>query len=117
MLDLPFDAGQARRRRRRRRALTLRAATPLLLVRKEIATAASGGRASAPILVGQNFFRLDDRYRLEGGEQRDKYVTDEFLVDVAYGCQVVRHQPDLAPRRLELLLQIPRGAMPVQRGF
>ena len=28
-----------------------------------------------PILVSQNFFRQDDRYVMENGQQRDKFVT------------------------------------------
>ena len=38
---------------------TLKAATPLLLVRKEI-TKAEAATGQAPLLLGENFFRLDD---------------------------------------------------------
>ncbi|MBZ0280734.1 MAG: hypothetical protein K8L97_08325, partial [Anaerolineae bacterium] len=115
VLDLPFVAKQhevtADGDKR-----TLRAASPLLLVRKEV-TKAEKAADTAPLLLGENFFRLDDRYRLENGQQRDAFVTDEFLVDVAYGCQVVVTNPTSQPRTAELLLQIPAGAVPVQRGF
>lgn len=115
VLDLPFQAGKhditvdgA--------SVTLRAASPLLLVRKEIVDAVAG-REIEPILVNENFFRLDDRYRFVGNERRDAFVTGEFLVDTAYGCQVVVTNPTSAPRRLELLLQIPANAIPVRGGF
>jgi len=115
VLDLPFTAGEhsvtADGDRR-----TLRAATPLLLVRKEV-TRTEPVADQTPLLVGQNLFRLDDRYRFENGERRDAYVTGEFLVDVGYGCQVVVTNPTSSKRSVELLLQIPAGALPLNRGF
>jgi hypothetical protein len=115
VLDLPFTAGEhtvtADGDRR-----TLRAATPLLLVRKEV-TRTAAIADQTPLLVGQNLFRLDDRYRFENGERRDAYVTGEFLVDVGYGCQVVVTNPTSSKRSVELLLQIPAGALPLNRGF
>jgi len=115
VLDLPFTAGQHVTERAGNR-MTLRAASPLLFVRREIRPAAPAAAAS-PVLISQNFFRLDDRYRFEGSERLDNFVTGEFLTAVAYGCQVVLTNPTSTPRKLELLLQIPRGALPVQRGF
>lgn len=114
VLDLPFSPGKhditADGDRR-----TLRAATPLLLVKKEVTrTDPAGG---PPLLLGQNLFRLDDRWRYEGSERRDAFVTDEFLVDVPYGCQVVVTNPTSSKRTAELLLQIPAGAVPLQKGF
>lgn len=115
VLDLPFTAGKhevtvdgdAR---------TLKAATPLLLVRKEV-TRAERAADQAPLLLGQNFFRLDDRWRFVDGERVDAFITDEFLVDVPYGCQVVVTNPTSRKRTAELLLQIPAGAIPLHKGF
>lgn len=115
VLDLPFTAGKheiiadgdAR---------TLKAATPLLLVRKEV-TRAERAADQAPLLLGQNFFRLDDRWRIVDGERVDAFVSDEFLVDVPYGCQVIVTNPTSRKRTAELLLQIPAGAIPLQKGF
>ena len=42
-----------------------------------------------PILVSENFFRHRDRYRYVNNERFDKFVTDEFLRQTVYGCQVV----------------------------
>ena len=70
-----------------------------------------------PILVGQNCLRDDDRYRYEDGERHDKYVTGEFLVHVVYVCQVVVTNPTSSTQKLDLLLQIPSGAVPVRNGF
>jgi hypothetical protein len=116
VLDLPFTA-DAPEVVVDGASLTLRAKTPLLVVRQDLAEAGAIDRDASPILVSQNFYRLDERFRFVGNERRDAYVTDEFVVDVAYGCQVVVTNPTSTPRRLELLLQIPQGALPVQKGF
>ena len=70
-----------------------------------------------PILVSQHFFRNDDRYRHEGNEKYDKYVKDEFLRHVVYGCQVILTNPTSNPQKLSILLQIPKGAIPLANGF
>jgi hypothetical protein len=115
LIDLPFEAGKhevtADGDRR-----TLRAATPLLLVKKEIQKVEKA-TGVPQLLLGENFYRLDDRYRFENGERRDAFVSDEFLVDVAYGCQVVVTNPTSSKRTTDVLLQIPAGAIPVQKGF
>ncbi|MBI4879205.1 MAG: cell envelope integrity protein TolA [Planctomycetes bacterium] len=115
VLDLPFQAGEHAVASAGGR-LSLAAASPLLLVRQEIEEAQPAAE-KPPILLSQNFFRLDDRYEFAGSERREKFVTDEFLAGVAYGCQVVLTNPTSSPRKLELLLQIPRGALPVRNGF
>ena len=85
VLDLPFEAG-AHEIAANGDQRTLRAATPLLLVRKEV-TRTEKAPDQAPLLLGENFFRLDDRYRFENGERRDAFVTDEFLANIAQKTQ------------------------------
>lgn len=115
VLDLPFTAGAHELKTEATRR-TLRAATPLLLVRKEIEPVAPA--PTPPTLVlGENFLRQDDRTLFEDGEVREKYVTGEFLTDVAYAAQVLVTNPTASRRSITLLLQIPAGAVPVQRGF
>lgn len=70
-----------------------------------------------PILVSQNYFRDDDRTRYENDEEVDKYVTGEFLVNVVYTCQVVLTNPTSTSQKLDVLLQIPTGSIPVRNGF
>jgi len=69
-----------------------------------------------PILVSQNYYRLGERYRHVNGEQIDNFVTDEFLRGVPYGCHVVVTNPTSARRKLHVLTQLPRGAMPLAKG-
>lgn len=115
VLDLPFEAGKhdvvvedAR--------LTLTCASHALVARTRIAAVAEAD-ARSPILVGQSYFRADDRWEWDGAEQREKYVTGELLTGVVYQCQVVVTNPTSRHQKLAVLLQIPRGAMPVGGGF
>ncbi|MCR9244733.1 MAG: hypothetical protein NXI31_06860 [bacterium] len=115
VLDLPFDAGKhdvAIDGQRR----TLRAATPLLLVRKEV-TGATSADDEPPLLIGENLFRLDERWIYQNGQKREKFVTDEFLTSVAYGAQVVVSNPTGQQRTVDVLMQIPAGALPLNAGF
>jgi len=115
VLDLPFAAGE-HELASEDGSLSIRAASPLLLVRKDLREATRGSEP-LPLQVHQDFFRLDDRYRHDGSERRDKFVTGEFQKGVAYGCQVVLTNPGSVSQKLEVLLQIPEGAIPVDGGF
>lgn len=70
-------------------------------------------RVGSTILISENFFRNDDRYTQDGDRRYDKFVTDEFLTNVLYGGQVVITNPTSTPQTVDLLIQIPEGAMPV----
>ena len=71
---------------------------------------------AARVLVGQTYFRLGDRHRTVDGEQVDNYVTEEFLIHTVYGCQVVVTNPNSSRQKLNVLLQIPQGSIPVLNG-
>ncbi len=114
VIDLPFEAGKHETEFNAAR-LKFTAGSPVIAYHKEIKECAPGEKS--PILVSQNFYRADDRYRFENNERFDKYITDEFLTFVVYGCQVVLTNPTSSPQKLELMLQIPRGAMPAMNGF
>ena len=114
VLDLPFDAAKHETVFEGAK-MTLKAGSPLVAYHEEIQPApAAAGETS--ILVSQNFFRHGDRFRHVNNEQLDKFVTEEFLVDTVYGCQVVITNPTSSPKKLDVLLQIPQGAFPVLNG-
>jgi len=48
-------------------------------------------------------------------KKSDKYVSDEFLTHVVYGCQVVVTNPTSSRQRLDVLLQVPQGAISRQQ--
>ncbi len=95
--------------------MTLTAGSDMVVFHQEIKPAIPLAEKT-PVLVSQNFFRNDDRYRFVDNERIDKFVSDEFLVQTAYGCQVVVTNPTSTPQKLDLLLQIPRGSMPLLNG-
>ena len=114
-LDLPFEAGE-HSLEDANKVTTLKAGSPLFLARKEIADAIVNDSAPA-VLVGQDFLRGDDRTIMENGVNRDRFVTDEFLRRVVYVCRVVVTNPSSTPLNIDVLLQVPKGAIPVQSGF
>ncbi len=115
LVDLPFAAGEHKTAFDGTK-MTLAAASPMIVYHEEIRPALHVAENS-PVLVSENFFRQGDRYRQVGGEQVDNFVSGEFLVDTVYGCQVVVTNPTSAKQKVDVLLQIPSGAIPVQSGY
>ncbi|MDE0838443.1 MAG: hypothetical protein OSB41_05245 [Kiritimatiellae bacterium] len=115
VLDLPFTAKEQKMTRDGLRA-TMFAGSPVVVFHKEV-TPAAKTPAAQTLLVSQNFFALNDRYRHEHNERFDKFVTGEFLFHNVYGCQVVLTNPTSTRRKVDVLMQIPKGALPVQNGF
>ena len=111
VLDLPAKAGE-HDTEQKEAAFAIEAASPTIVFHKQIQEAPVSDDKT-PVLVGQNFFRHGDRFIEVDGEKRDKYVTDEFLRGVVYGCQVVVTNPTSATQKLDVLVQIPEKAMPV----
>jgi hypothetical protein len=114
LLDLPFKEGKHTTVFEGVQ-MTFTAKGPAIVFHEEIQKATSVADTT-PILVSQNFYRLGERYRQEGSEQLDKFVTDEFLVHTVYGGHVVVTNPTSSRKRVDVLLQIPQGAMPVLDG-
>ncbi|WP_145095019.1 hypothetical protein [Anatilimnocola aggregata] len=111
VLDLPFESPKHETKFDGSK-MTLVPGGPLVVFHEEIrpAPAADG---TNKVLVSQNFYRHGDRHRQENGEQVDKFVSEEFLVHTVYGCQIVVTNPTSARQKLNLLTQIPQGAIPV----
>lgn len=110
-LDLPFVAGEHEVRVAEGR-MTLRAASNTLVARRQLADVAPVAEASA-VLIGQNLVRADDRHGWDGNERREKYVTGELLAGVVYTQLVAVTNPTSTPTRVDVLVQIPRGSLPV----
>lgn len=114
VLDLPFAADK-HESEFKEQDLHLTAASPMIVFHEQIKPAIDKRGGDTTILVSQNFFRMDDRYQYDGPDRLDKFVRDEFLTKVAYGAQVVVTNPTSSPQKVEVLLQIPVGAIPLQR--
>lgn len=92
--------------------LTFKAGGGVIAFHREIKTA-DIAEDRPPLLVSQSYFRNGDRYRMENGEKVDQFVTDEFVAGVVYGSQVVVTNPTSSRQKLDVLVQIPKGAIPV----
>lgn len=111
VLDLPFEAPKSATELEGT-TLKFTAGGSALAFHREIKEAELAENAP-PLLVSQSYFRHDDRYRMEAGEKVDKFVTAEFLSGVVYGGQVVVTNPTSSTQKLDVLIQIPKGAIPV----
>lgn len=112
VLDLPFEAPKHTTKAENGQ-FTFTAGGPCILFHKEIKPVDGDKSAQGQLLVSQSFFRHGDRYRMEGNEKFEKYVTDEFLTGVTYGANVVVTNPTSSRVKAAVLLQIPQGALPI----
>jgi hypothetical protein len=115
VLDLPFESPKLDVTHEGGK-LSFTAPGPMVVFHRETAEAPQD-TVKTPILVSQNFFRASDRYTYVDNEKSDKYVSDEFLTHVVYGCQVVVTNPTSSRQKLDVLLQIPQGALPANNGL
>jgi hypothetical protein len=112
VLDLPFAAGKHETKFDATK-MTMTPANSVVVFHEEIRRVGMPLVPAGGVMVSQNFFRHGDRTRQENGETIDKYVVDEFLIHTVYGCQVVITNPTSSRQKINVLLQIPVGAMPV----
>lgn len=115
VLDLPFKAEKHETGYKVAR-MTLKAGNDAIIFHREIRPVSEVAKTQS-ILVGQNFFAANDRYFFEKNERFDKFVTEEFLTRRVYGCQVVMTNPTSSRKNVDVLMQIPNGAIPVLNGF
>ncbi len=113
VLDLPFDAPKHTTKADAGQ-FHFTAGGATIVYHKEIKQAAPAKPDATQLLVSQSFFRDGDRYRQEGNEKFEKYVTGEFLTGAVYGANVVVTNPTSSPVKAGVLLQIPQGAVQVR---
>ena len=90
--------------------MTMTAAGPTIVLHQQVRDAIFD-RGNTTILVSENFFQKNDRYRYEDGVRYDKFVSGDFLAHTLYGGQVVVTNPTSTPRAVDLLIQIPLGSV------
>jgi hypothetical protein len=111
VLDLPFEA-KPHKSDFKDGEMNLVAGSSMVVFHEEIRVAEMAD-GETPVLVSQNFFRNNDRFRIIEGERVDKYVSEEFLTHTVYGCQIVVTNPTSSRQKLNVLVQVPQGAVPV----
>jgi hypothetical protein len=114
VLDLPFTAGKHDTKFDAGRMTFVSAGSAIAFHEEVKPVLDAAGKVQ--ILVSENFYRHGDRYREEGGERFDKFITDEFVIHTVYGGQVVVTNPTPSRQKLAVLVQIPVGAIPVANG-
>jgi hypothetical protein len=111
VLDLPFAAG-SHTVAADGDSRTLTAASPMLLVRKAIGPIEPAG-SPLPLQVERRLFRVDR----SDDEATPTANPGELVVGIAYGASIVVTNPTSSTRRVDVLQQIPAGALPLRSGL
>ncbi len=96
-------------------SMTLLSQQDALLVSEQILPAEKS-EDERPLLLSQQFFRPDDMYRFEGNERLEKFIRGEFIKGLVYGMRVTLTNPTASQRRLNVLMQLPLGAIPLRNS-
>lgn len=113
LLDLPFESPKHQIGRTGTR-VRIQLAGPTLLFRRRVQPVLEtvDGKGSR-ILVSESFFRPGAEESRPGEDRGPRPVTGEFLSGAVYGGRVVLSNPESDPVKLDLLTQIPQGAIPL----
>lgn len=109
LIDLPFAAPE-HEVEYKESGVRWKLAGPGIMFHQQIRPARKGEQGN-PLLVSENFFQKNNRYRLEGGLQYDRFLTEKFPVQQLFGAQIVITNPTSTPRVVQLVYQIPEGAI------
>ena len=71
----------------------------------------------AELVLTQQIYRMADRYRHEDGQRIERYVKGDILFRDVYGLQIVVTNPSARPQNVDLLKQIPAGAIALSGHF
>lgn len=111
LLDLPFKAGRPEVVVDGNR-LRVKAREPMLLFYRDT-RAADKVAPESPLLVRQTFCPLGEPFRTVAGERVENPVTGDFRPGVPYTMALTITNPTGIGRRVEVLAQIPAGAIPL----
>jgi hypothetical protein len=112
LLDLPFKAERPEVAVDGT-ALRVKAREPMLLFYKDTRRAEVVAENS-PLLLRQAFSPLGEKFRTVNGREVDNLVTGDFRPGTAYTMSLVVTNPTGTGRRIDVLAQIPAGAIPLE---
>ena len=112
LLDLPFKAERPEVKVDGS-TLRVKAREPMLLFYKDTRRTEKVAPES-PLLVRQTFSPLAEPFRTVNGRQVENPVTGDFRPGVPYRESLVVTNPTGIGRRIDVLAQIPAGAIPLQ---
>ncbi|MCM8531747.1 MAG: hypothetical protein NE330_11340 [Lentisphaeraceae bacterium] len=114
VLDLPFESEEVDFKFGDT-SVTLSPKTSLVLLHKGIDPHAALDQQK--ILVKQRYFDNTSRYERVANKNIEKYVTKEFLAGRIYGAKTILSNPNGTSLEVDLLQQIPNGAIPVNQSI
>ena len=114
VIDLPFES-QVQKPVFSGSSMSFKSKVPATVYLQEIVTTKK--IENSQIMVNQQFFQQGDRYRYKNNQRQEKFINKEFLTDTVYGALIVVTNPSSLRQKIDLLLQIPKGAMPVKKSF
>ncbi|BCU77801.1 hypothetical protein [Luteolibacter sp. LG18] len=112
LLDLPERAEKPEVRAEAAK-LHVKARAPMLLFYKDTRETDKVA-ADAPVLVRETLHRLGDDFRTVNGRKQQATVGDKLVAGEHYGISLVVTNPGGDERRVDVLAQIPAGAMPLK---
>lgn len=114
--ELPFTADVSEEPAESGDVIHVTSTTPVMIFMKDITEAAAPPQP-APLMMQQHVMNNRDRYIHINGEQCEKVVTNEYVVDTPYIASIVVGNPSARKRTVSVLASIPEGAVPLKNGF
>eukprot|EP00494_Astrolonche_serrata_P030970 UN31238 len=87
---------------------------PTIVLSKQIKESAV---ESSALSVSTNYFDPEEPFEIIDFEKQDKFLKMPLLTQKVYGCRVVITNVSSMSHTVEILSQIPTGAIPVRDGF
>jgi len=115
VVDLPFDAAEPAIARDAQGGATLTPNEGAAIVFMEELVESS--LVSSTLSVHSNYFDPCDSSEIVHGEKVDKFVLGTFETRKIYGCRSVITNVSSVEQSVEVLLQIPAGAVPVNQSY
>ena len=113
VMDLPFH-GKKPQVKVDHLTLDITSRSPMILFYRDMREVNKTAHSSS-LLLRKNFFLLGDRTRVDSrGITVENPVQNTFLAGVPYLASLVITNPTITPQHLQVLYQIPRGAIPLQ---
>jgi hypothetical protein len=111
LLDLPFKADKPQVQGHGS-ILQVKARAPMLLFYKDTRETTKVAKDSS-VLVRQTLHRLGEEHRSDEGQKVENALEGELVAGEPYGLSLVITNPDGNERRIDVLAQIPAGAIPL----
>lgn len=112
VLDFPFTVkDNTTQVRPKNGKLSMKPTTPIVVFHQELVSGSI--EKQSDILVTQHFFDPQNQFTYIDGEQEELYINDQFLVSKVYGAMVVIANLSSKQKKLDALLEIPKGSIAV----